>query len=178
MCASPLHHQEEEIKRQSVRHYHALLMLLVIDLDKAMRHGREARPRVSFSTEKYLIPVEETDPVVKLIVGFAVDAFNDFYHKSMEAEYHQSCTLWETGEEILRRDMRSFHQESEYRLSVFPVDVSCRIGIPLAKHAWSSDESEPEDFYEISGMVHRMATSGGGFDYHNPSSTFHRYVGA
>ncbi|GJU81643.1 hypothetical protein Tco_1284008 [Tanacetum coccineum] len=180
----------------------------------------EARPRVSFSTEKYLIPVEETDPVVKLIVGFAVDAFNDFYHKYVKehgsknitqavplvCEYYKltlkycfyvtldaieqgkpglykavvECdrvtgartlcqfsltdhkTKWETVPgEILPPgpDLRSFHQESEY------------------EKAWSSDESEPEDFYEISGMVHRMATSGGGFDYHNPSSTFHRAVG-
>ncbi|GKC79963.1 hypothetical protein Tco_1130737, partial [Tanacetum coccineum] len=54
-----------------------------------------------------------------------------------------------------KKDVRSFDQESEY------------------EKAWSSDESEPEDFYDISGMVHRMATTGGGFNYQNPSSTLH-----
>ncbi|GJY99487.1 hypothetical protein Tco_0516917 [Tanacetum coccineum] len=237
--------KKKKIKRTISTHFHALLMLLVIDMDKAnetlaglptingtaltgeeqkvwknftrMNIKVEARPRVSFPMDKYLIRVKETDPVVKFIVDFAVDAFNDSYHKYVKehgskniteavplvCEYYKlsskycfyvtldaieqgkpglykaavdcDCgsgartlckfaltdlkTKWETRRDPTTRypfHLRSFHQESEY------------------EKAWSSDESEPEDFYEISGMVHRMATSGGGFDYHNPSSTFHR----
>ncbi|GKB90057.1 hypothetical protein Tco_0962329 [Tanacetum coccineum] len=197
-----------------------------------MNRKVEARPCVSFPMDKYLIRVKETDPVVKFIVDFAVDAFNDSYmyvkeHGSkniteavpLVCEYYKLSSKYcfyvtldaiEQGkpglykaavdcdcgsgartlckfaltdlktkyngvsavafslimlkqlegrrEEILRRDVRSFDQESEY------------------EKAWSSDESEPEDFYDISGMVHRMATTGGGFNYQNPSSTLHRYI--
>ncbi|GJQ94765.1 hypothetical protein Tco_0005904 [Tanacetum coccineum] len=237
--------KKKKIKRTISTHFHALLMLLAIDMDKAnetlaglptingtaltgeeqkvwknftrMNRKVEARPCVSFPMDKYLIRVKETDPVVKFIVDFAVDAFNDSYHKYVKehgsknitqavplvCEYYKltskycfyvtldaieqgkpglykavvECdrgtgartlcqfsltdhkTKWETvPEEILQRDVRSFDQESEY------------------EKAWSSDESEPEDFYDISGMVHRMATTGGGFNYQITTSTFSRGI--
>ncbi|GJT42049.1 hypothetical protein Tco_0941914 [Tanacetum coccineum] len=63
--------------------------------------------------------------------------------------YYQESTPFD-------KDVRSFHQESEY------------------EKAWSSG---PDDFYSITGMVHRRReTRGSGFNYLNPSSPLHRFV--
>nr|GEX39773.1 40S ribosomal protein S13 [Tanacetum cinerariifolium] len=52
----------------------------------------EARPCVSCPMEEFFIRVDETDPVVNLIVGFAVDAFNDSYHKYVKGHRSKNIT--------------------------------------------------------------------------------------
>ncbi|GJR56246.1 hypothetical protein Tco_1406767 [Tanacetum coccineum] len=196
--------KKKKIKRTISTHFHALLMLLVIDMDKANETlaglptingtaltGEEQKVWKNFTRMNIKVYVKEHGsknitqavPLVceyyKLTLKYCfyvtLDAIEQgkpgLYKAVVECDRVTGArtlcqfsltdhkTKWETvPEEILLPDLRSFHQESEY------------------EKAWSSDESEPEDFYDISGMVHRMATTGGGFNYQNPSSTLHRYI--
>ncbi|GJW71204.1 hypothetical protein Tco_0128121, partial [Tanacetum coccineum] len=55
-------------------------------------HWLVTKMKVGYPMEEYLIRVEETDPVVNLIVGFAVDAFNDSYHKYVKEHRSKNIT--------------------------------------------------------------------------------------
>ncbi|GKC56150.1 hypothetical protein Tco_1083748 [Tanacetum coccineum] len=147
---------------------------------ETMNKKVKAHEFISFPMKK--IQVAVTDPVVDFILGFAVEAFNDFYHKyvkehgsknitqavPVECKYYKLTSeylfyvtidaieqgkpgVYEaavecdrvTGARTLTSSYESYNKvetrrdpttRTRYRFSLFPVDVSCGIGIPLAKH--------------------------------------------
>ncbi|GJY33925.1 40S ribosomal protein S13 [Tanacetum coccineum] len=159
-----------------------------------------------------MIQVAVSDPVINLIHGFAVEAFNDSYQKYVKEHRPENiimavpveCKYYKLTSEYLfyvtieaseqgnagvyeaavicdrftgARTLGQFVFKNPATKSVRSTEYEEAVRSTEYEEAWSSDSSGPDDFYKISGMVHRMrATRGCGFDYHNPSSSLHRYV--
>ncbi|GJR05283.1 40S ribosomal protein S13, partial [Tanacetum coccineum] len=142
----------------------------------------EAKTDQHVRVEKHLNTVDKDDKVVDLLGKFAVDTFNRSCQMFCVVIYLLPEAIEQGIPGVYEARVESGAEDGAKRLMNFTLtDREPKWNRPWVKPRLEPKEyetvqdgsSDPQDFYELTGMVHRE-TEGGGFDYYNPPFATHR----